>query len=543
MPRDLLDVRLSELARRRRMGRALAALVPALAVSLGLCAVAILTIRLAFPQAAAAVPWVAMAGLLAPLAIVLPAALSKRDAPGVLAGHLDLLSRGQGLVMALAEEPSGARDPDWQDRILRRLEGVRLPPIRPPALWPMLLAAISVAIAAGLEQRVEAEPPEVPAWKGLVGETEERLKRLAEAGLLGAEEQDRLEEQLRRLEEAASELGMTQATWESLDRLDRRLDDAKRDATRALAEAIVAAERSLEVDLDKPEEVATPETVPPDEADPERRRRDRDRLKRKDPTQPEGEPGARMRDNAKRLLERLSRPGKDALTQLAKDLGDLAEVAPGLMSRLDPEQLEAMQKLMEALDSELSEAQKQALKEMLKKAMEQAGQQREGQQAEGQQGEGADGGGGPTPLTPEQTKKLIEALKEALDGGAETLGELGQGEALMKLLVALRMLGGGGVARGPGRAPLTREERDPIPLTRTDKLPPGAKVNNDGSVTLHTSTRDPELDDAALRALERAAAQDFEATDADARRARIAPRHRSAVGRYFETGGGRGPDE
>ena len=64
-------------------------------------------------------------------------------------------------------------------------------------------------------------------------------------------------------------------------------------------------------------------------------------------------------------------------------------------------------------------------------------------------------------------------------------------------------------------------------------LPAGAQLNPDGSVTLAEQVRDAEVDDAVQRAALRAAAQAFDPTAADARRATVAPRHRAVVERYF----------
>jgi len=90
-----------------------------------------------------------------------------------------------------------------------------------------------------------------------------------------------------------------------------------------------------------------------------------------------------------------------------------------------------------------------------------------------------------------------------------------------------------GVGRGPGHEPLSFEDRARLDGGAVDGLPPGARLNPDGSVTLAEQQRGAELDEAALHAATRAAARAFDPGAADARRTRVAPRHRATIERYF----------
>ncbi len=204
---------------------------------------------------------------------------------------------------------------------------------------------------------------------------------------------------------------------------------------------------------------------------------------------------------------------------LAVQLAALAAQAPGLVPA-DLHDPAAQQALAKAL------AQAQA-KGLLTKAqvaaLQQAGLQ-----------PGKPGGA----LTAAQGRALARSLAQQL---AKRQGGLGNGKAGTAAAAFLAKLNGqtgnGGVDRGPGVAPLTREHRDRTAGGEQTGLAPGATLNADGSVTVAAQSRNAEPGDEARKDLQRAAAQAFDPAAADSRRAAVAPRHREVVEAYFHNDG------
>jgi hypothetical protein len=148
-------------------------------------------------------------------------------------------------------------------------------------------------------------------------------------------------------------------------------------------------------------------------------------------------------------------------------------------------------------------------------------------------------------ITPEQAEALRRAGEAAGQPGQDAAavarqlaGELeglagaldAQGQEAVQAERARQQ--GWGVTRGPGHAPLTRGEQRRTTGGFADGLAPGQRRNADGSTTLATTSRDPTADegtDSGGRA--DAAAQ--APTTADGRAARVAPRHRAVMQRYF----------
>lgn len=140
------------------------------------------------------------------------------------------------------------------------------------------------------------------------------------------------------------------------------------------------------------------------------------------------------------------------------------------------------------------------------------------------------------PLTEEQLRQLADKLAKGLAQNCDKLGVCDgcDGDQFALLLAEARgRPGRGGVGRGPGHTNHPQLETERFPVGSIEGLPPGARLNPDGSVTLAEQVREPEVDAEAAEAGRRAAAQQFDPTAADARRASTAPRHRAAVSRYF----------
>lgn len=204
-----------------------------------------------------------------------------------------------------------------------------------------------------------------------------------------------------------------------------------------------------------------------------------------------------------------------AAEALAQQLGELAARAPGLVPKLDGENA-------------------QALREALAQAVQQGLLTPQQEQALGRLGirpnQGAQAG-----LNGEQQRQLAERIQRELERRAQELGTCEGGEGMGEALGEARGRGNGrgGLGRGPGHTDHPRFATDPLGIGQVDDLPPGARVNPDGSITLAEQVRDPDLEAAALQEAARAAARTFDPAAADARSARLAPRHRATVGRYF----------
>ncbi len=450
---DLLDLQLARLARQRRMQRSLDRVLPITALSLGLVAVSVLVIRLAAPEAVALVPALILAGLLTPL-VWFPAGWRTQDCARDLAGHLDLLTDGRGLTMALAE--SAERDADWLAHLRTRLES-----FRPPALvWQRgraaLVALAAIALALALPQQHPNSAQVLNPVTALFANTEQSLATLDQLAVLPPERIAEHRQRLEALRAHAEQHGMDQATWEAKDRLDQRLRAEAGLSSRRLAEALAQAE------------VAT-----------------------------QSAPGAQQ-------------AAAEALTQR---LGELAARAPGLVPTVTPGDADALRAAVAAAAAQGLLTPEQA-----------AALERLGFRPGLNQG---------APLDPAQQRELAERLREALEERARELGNCAECQGFNDALAEARRALGGGVDRGPGAADHPYLPTDRFAVGGMDDLPPGARVNPDGSITLAEQIRDPDVAAETAELAARAAARAFDPAAADARRSDLAPRHRAVVGRYF----------
>ena len=146
--------------------------------------------------------------------------------------------------------------------------------------------------------------------------------------------------------------------------------------------------------------------------------------------------------------------------------------------------------------------------------------------------------GKPGTMNASQGRALARSLAQEL---AKRQGGLGSGKAATAAEAFLAKLNGqtgnGGVSRGPGSAPLTREHRERTAGGENAGLAPGVTLNPDGSVTVAAQSRAAEPGEEARKELQRAAAQAFDPAAADSRRAAVAPRHREVVEAYFRNDG------
>jgi len=450
---DLLDHQLRRLARQRRVQRSVNAVLRPAALTLGVAAGVAVVVRLAVPAAAPLLPAIVVAGILLPL-VWLPAGWRRRDDASLVAGHLDQLTDGRGLAMALAE--AQPRPDDWLERLRVPLETFTPPPLRWQQGQGALWAALAVAIALLLPQQISTIRAGVDPIGALFTSTEQELTALENAGALPPEV---LAEQRRRLEELrqhAEQHGMDQATWEAKDRLEQRLRAEAGSSTRSLAEALAQAE------------VASTSSSAAQQA---------------------------------------------ASEALAQRLGELAARAPGLVPQVAAGDQAAMREAIAAAAAKGLLTPEQAA------ALEKLGFRPEG--------------GQPQQLNAQQQRDLAENLRQELADRARELGTCEGCEGLAQMLEEARARGKGTPNRGPGHTDHPQLATDRFNVGNLDDLPPGARVNPDGSITLAEQVREPEVTADALQDSVRAAARAFDPAAADASTAEVAPRHRAAVGRYF----------
>lgn len=229
---------------------------------------------------------------------------------------------------------------------------------------------------------------------------------------------------------------------------------------------------------------------------------------------------AGLEQSARRLGETLSQAERvhraqsgsaldTGLAALARSVAELAQQAPGTLPLAEESsdlgrQLRRLLK-EQALPAGLSPAQLQAMA---------GGLIRPGQ---------------PQPFDDAAAQELSERLRAHLDALREQLAAAGcegcQGDPRQEF-----------ADEEPGHVPLHLDHQTQEGAGLAADLPAGARLNADGSITLAEERRAAELDEAALQALQRAAAHHFDPGAADARRSSVAPRHRAAVGRYFSEG-------
>jgi hypothetical protein len=246
---DLLDQRLQTLARHRRFQRVLRRWLPLCAVSFAAAAGIIMVVRLAVPDGAWLImPLVALAACV-PL-IGIPRWFAERDQPALLAGHLDTITNGQGIIMALSATPSAQRDGDWLARVRVQLENCSMPTWEWPHARAVFLALLCLAVAVFIPQRTtDLTMPRMVA--AFFASTAERIDTLAQANIIPDDiaEQQRLD--LERLKNQAIDQGMNQALWDGLDRLQQRVEKDAENSVERLAQALSTAQMVTQTQQDQ----------------------------------------------------------------------------------------------------------------------------------------------------------------------------------------------------------------------------------------------------------------------------------------------------
>jgi len=203
--------------------------------TLGGCAAAALLARGGLgwerPQAA----WLLAPALLAPIAALV---LARRERPSAAqaATWLDVRSGGSGFVVTEQELGSTAWSPRTEVALQAAL--ARLPRVQLSALArPLGLALAFAALALWIElpREVVGPPPAVSA--AALERVEERLETLQDALALDPELERELEERLEAAK-ADSEAGHPESTYEALDQLDERIEQAAQEAELAAQQAL-----------------------------------------------------------------------------------------------------------------------------------------------------------------------------------------------------------------------------------------------------------------------------------------------------------------
>jgi len=207
--------------------------------ALGGCAAAALLARGGLgwerPQAA----WLLAPALLAPIAALV---LARRERPSAAqaATWLDVRSGGSGFVVTEQELGSTAWSPRTEVALQAAL--ARLPRVEVSALArPLGLALAFAALALWIELPREVVGPPPAVSRAALERVEERLETLQDALALDPELERELEERLEAAK-ADSEAGHPESTYEALDQLDERIEQAAQEAELAAQQALAQLE-------------------------------------------------------------------------------------------------------------------------------------------------------------------------------------------------------------------------------------------------------------------------------------------------------------
>ena len=399
-----------------------------------------------------------------------------------MVAELDRAAGAGGLAMARAESASAA----WDGSLKSSLAVVPMPRVSLRPLWPTI-ALTALAFAVPWLPRAELPLRAAPA-QALIAPIAQRAEAVIERGLVTPPEAERIAQAVRELEANAKD-GLNQSGWDALDRLDQQLRAAQEAAEAKLGAVLAAAAQ------------------------------------------------------AQRGESQQSKAGADsAAAELARTMALLVET-PKLLPQIPPNAKADLGKLLKA--AVVAGAIDPAQAEALRKAM-------AAELALGEAGEPGEGAA----LDPQALAQLGAFVEQALNAHRQGLakgdgeegdgegeeGEEGEGEGegdgdkkgKGKGKGKGKNRGKGGVARGPGHAELNREAYEPVPIGAAERLPPGVRLNQDGSLTIAESVRDPSTDE-QVGAAPQAAAGIFDPTAADGKQTTIAPRHRAAVRDYFST--------
>lgn len=321
----MLDQRLQQLHRRRRLQRCLHTWAPLCAASCILAALVIISVHLLSSTTLWLDLPILAAALLLPLA-VLPRCWAKRDNLRTLSAHLDVLCQGKGLCMALASHQYAQRDADWMARLRQPLENCTLPPFdwsQAKFLPIALLCLLFSLFTPQASQENITNNHFTPFFQSLLNDAQ----AMHELGIIDQPTLNKHREKIKELEQQAHEKGMSQALWQARDNMHAEMNALQRNAAQRLAEAINAARNASNE-----------------------------------------ETGSETLQELAAALANLAIEHKDMLPQLNKNQQiQLARMANMIQHQLNPEQLQALQQQMQRAGNQHGKKLKQPLNQQQRK--------------------------------------------------------------------------------------------------------------------------------------------------------------------------------
>ena len=220
------------------------------AASLLAAGLAVLACRMFVPGASEWLPWLWMA----PIAAAVPAVMicvTKRYRAADVAALADSLGGGHGLLLSQFERGDIAW---WESPLLAQAASFALPRIRPwRKLAPLIPAVFFLAASLLVPQHFPAAG-DVALAKEIAAELNAKVQELQQEALVTPEEEQRLEEEIERIQRSA-EARVDASAWEAADALKEKMSaslaekqDALRWAEQSLARynAAVASGASAE---------------------------------------------------------------------------------------------------------------------------------------------------------------------------------------------------------------------------------------------------------------------------------------------------------
>lgn len=448
---------IAQFCQRVAIGAWLGAALQAAAATGLAAAVALVTLRVCGGYVAPS-PWWAL-GAVPVVAYACWRLRRERMAPAIAAAHLDSRLGLDGLLLAAHEGQE--LDPAWQERLQQGL--VRLPEVLPQPRWRRLLPMplLALALASGVAMLPAPVLPgavKMPALQSDLEQLATVMRSLFERGAIPDEVKQELEQKLADMQRkvAAGEA----PEWRDLDQLDQRLE----------REELLQAAR--------------------------------------DPGQAPGGAGAAIE------AENASAPTPGQLAAAAKALADA-----GLLDRLPPNLLEALQKAQRPDGTFDADALPQDLKALKQLAEAMAGAA--GKFGAGQLGAGLDG---------KQLADLKKVLEQFGQQPGQTPGQGANGQGPGQGPDGDGEQGGrGGVNRGPGHSALSMTEDAEGGANSALPLPPGRALPGDW-VPLGSSKSEPQVQPERNRG---AGATGAAGTAGASWQLDLAPRHRAVLRRFF----------
>jgi hypothetical protein len=175
--------------------------------------------RMFFPQAAAWLPYLWIAPILATLPAIY-VCFRRAYRPSEVVALADWLSGGQGTILTLLEK----NDPAWDNTpAVQALSKIPLPPLTPwGKLGPVIASALFLAVALFVPQRVLTGPKTTVLANDVVADLKNAAEILKQENLLTREELEKLNEEIERIRKDALDR-MDASSWEAADALREKV--------------------------------------------------------------------------------------------------------------------------------------------------------------------------------------------------------------------------------------------------------------------------------------------------------------------------------